>query len=171
MKIAACDPGKTGGFAFIDTDACTIAVVEMPVEAATKSRSLTSPSAVAHLLHAARPDWLFLEEVGTAPGEGAVGAFSFGRGFGRIEGIAAGAMVPVWLVKPAEWKRQLQVPADKCRAVTRAKQLMPSAAAVFHGPRGGVKDGKAEAALIALYGCLKLGVMPKQPLTLVDWPD
>lgn len=170
MVIAGCDPGKSGGFALIDLEQCTMAVVEMPVEAATKSRSLTSPTAVAGLLHAARPDWLFLEEVGTAPGEGAVGAFSFGRGFGRVEGIAAGAQVPVWLVRPAEWKRQLQVPADKGRAVTRAKQLMPAAAAAFHGPRGGVKDGKAEAALIALYGALKLGAMPKRPLTLVDWP-
>jgi crossover junction endodeoxyribonuclease RuvC len=170
VKILGIDPGKSGGVALIDTTAWTIAVIDMPVEAATKSRDLTSPTALAAYFHASEADYLFLEEVGTQPGEGAVGAFSFGRGFGRIEGVAAGAMISVWLVRPQEWKRALQVPADKGRSVTRAKQLIPGAASSFVGPRGGTKDGRAEAALIAFYGCLKLQQAPSKPLTLVEFP-
>lgn len=170
MRVMGVDPGKAGGLALIDTELFTVAVCDMPVEAATKSRDLASPTGLAQAVHACAPDYLFLEEVGSQPGEGAVGAFSFGRGFGRIEGVAAGALVPVWLVRPQEWKRQLQVPADKGRSVTRAKQLLPSASPAFHGPRGGTKDGRAEAALIAFYGCLKLQQVPNKPLVLVEFP-
>jgi crossover junction endodeoxyribonuclease RuvC len=170
-RILGIDPGMSGGVALIDTEAFTLAVTDMPVEAATKSRNLTSPTGLASAILAASPDYLFLEEVGVRPGEGAVGAFSFGRGFGRIEGVAAGALVPVWLLRPQEWKRALQVPAEKERAVTRAKQLFPVAAAAFTGPRGGLKDGRAEACLIAFYGCLKLHQVPTKPLTLVEFPS
>jgi crossover junction endodeoxyribonuclease RuvC len=169
-RVIGIDPGKSGGVALIDTEALTLAVVDMPVEAATKSRDLTSPTGLAALIHAAAPDYLFLEEVGVRPGEGAVGAFSFGRGLGRIEGVAAGALVPVWMVRPQEWKRALQVPAEKERAVTRAKQLFPVAASAFSGPRGGLKDGRAESCLIAFYGCLKLQQVPTKPLSLVEFP-
>jgi crossover junction endodeoxyribonuclease RuvC len=170
VRVLGIDPGKSGGVALIDTDALTVAVVDMPVEATTKSRELTSPSGLAAHFHACAADYLFLEEVGVLPGEGAVGAFSFGRGFGRIEGVAAGALIPVWLVRPQEWKRQLQVPAEKGRSVTRAKQLLPAAAPPFSGPRGGLKDGRAEACLIAFYGCLKLQQVPTKPLSLVEFP-
>jgi crossover junction endodeoxyribonuclease RuvC len=170
MRVLGIDPGKSGGLALIDTEALTIAVTDMPVEAATKSRELTSPTGVSAAFLLLMPDYCFLEEVWAQPGEGAVGAFSFGRGFGRLEGVAAGASVPVWLVRPQTWKAALQVPADKGRSVTRAKQLIPAAAPAFAGPRGGTKDGRAEAALIAFYGCLKMQQPPSKPLTLVGFP-
>lgn len=170
MRIIGIDPGMKGALALIDTELCTLAVIDMPVEAATKSRMLTSPSGVAKALHDTAPDALFLEEVGVQPGEGAVGAFSFGRGVGRIEGCAAGAMVSLWPIKPQEWKSRMNVPKDKVQAVTRAVQLFPSAASAFKGPRGGMKDGRAEAALIALFGCIKLGCTPSKPLSLVEFP-
>lgn len=170
MRVLGVDPGMSGGLALIDTELLTIAVTDMPVEAATKSRKLASPVGLAGLFHAAAPDYVFLEEVGVRPGEGAVGAFSFGRGFGRIEGVAAGALVSVWHVRPQAWKSALLVPAEKDRAVTRAKQLIPCAAKAFEGPRGGLKDGRAEACLIAFYGCLKMQAAPSKPLSLVEFP-
>ncbi len=164
MRIAGCDPGVQGGVAVIDTDHCTLQVIDMPVELMSKSRYLTCPSDLAELFSAWTVDHLFVEEVGVRQGEGAVGAFSFGRGLGRIEGVAAAQALSVWLVRPQVWKAQLNVPAEKARAVARAKQLLPKCHAQFLGPRGGVKDGRAEAALIALYGCLKLGRTPAKPL-------
>jgi len=44
-------------------------------------------------------------------------------------------------------KRQMKV-----AAVQVAQRVFPMAAAQFVGPRGGLLDGRAEAALIAEYG-------------------
>jgi len=171
VRILGVDPGIGGALALIDTEALTLAITDMPVEASTKGRNLASPSGLAACFHACGADHLFLEEVGVRPGEGAVGAFSFGRGYGRIEGVAAGSIVSLWPVKPQLWKSTLHVPADKTQAVTRAKQLFPVAVKAFEGPRGGLKDGRAEAAMIAFYGCLKLQAVPSKPLTLVEFPS
>jgi crossover junction endodeoxyribonuclease RuvC len=169
-RVMGIDPGAKGGVALIDTEALTLAVSDIPVEAATKGRMLASSIGLASVFGACAPDYLFLEEVGVRPEEGAVGAFSFGRGFGRIEGVGAGFGVSVWLVRPQVWKAATHTPKDKTQAVTRAKQLFPSAHAAFHGVRGGLKDGRAEAALIAFYGCLKLGLVPSKPLRLIEFP-
>jgi hypothetical protein len=171
-RILGVDPGISGALALVDTVNCTLAVMDMPTDAATKSRQLASGLDIAEAIRRGEIDHAFCEEVGVKPGEGAVGAFSFGRGFGRIEGVLAGALVPYSLVRPQEWKRRIGAPADKKQSVTRAKQLFPSAAAAgaFSGPRGGLKDGRAESAMIALYGTMKLGFQLAGPLMLVDWP-
>lgn len=170
MIILGIDPGISGGVVRLDTEACTLAAIDMPVEPSTKGRSLTSALLLTNLMETAGADYLILEEVGVRPAEGAVGAFSFGRGFGRIEGVAAGAKINLWPVKPAEWKRVTQTPADKSRAVARAFQLFPHCTGIFLGPRKGIKDGRAEAALLAFYGALKLGCVPKFPITPVEFP-
>ena len=62
-----------------------------------------------------------------------------------------------------------KVPADKELAVKMAERFFPCAreAGIFHGPRGGLIDGPAEAGLIALYGVLHNGIKLTKPLTLV----
>jgi crossover junction endodeoxyribonuclease RuvC len=112
---------------------------------------------------------VFVEEVGVQPGEGAVGAFSFGRGYGRIEGVVQTLRIALTLVKPQVWKPKLGAPRDKVQSVSRARQLMPSAAGAFVGPRGGLLDGLAEAAMIALYGCLSFGLVPPRALQHVEF--
>ena len=171
MKVLGIDPGNSGALALIDTEACTLAVVDMPLEVWTKGRSITSASGLGDILRHVQPDQAFVEHVGVRPGEGAVGAFSFGRGLGRIEGVLATLLAPLWLIRPAEWKGKTNTPADKKQAVTRAEQLFPSAKSVFRGPKGGVKDGRAEAAILAFFGCLKLGMTPSRPLKLVEFPE
>lgn len=169
MRILGCDPGISGALALIDTVEHTLSVIDMPTEATTKSRKLVSPAAMRDFLIKADPDAIFLEEVGVRPGEGAVGAFSFGRGFGRMEGVAAGALVQVWLARPQEWKRVTSTPADKTRAAARAYQIFPRCRDLLTGPRGGLKDGRCEAAIIAFYGCLKLGQVPTKPLVPLEF--
>uniref|UniRef100_A0AB74UHB5 Uncharacterized protein n=1 Tax=Caulobacter phage BL57 TaxID=3348355 RepID=A0AB74UHB5_9VIRU len=66
--------------------------------------------------------------------------------------MAAGTRCTLWMIKPQDWKRVTQTPADKSRAFARALQLFPRASGIFLGPRGGKKDGRAEAALLAFYG-------------------
>jgi crossover junction endodeoxyribonuclease RuvC len=66
-----------------------------------------------------------------------------------IEGVAAGMRIPYSLVIPQTWKKALGVPADKNAARARACQLFPNMASKFARVKD---DGRAEAALIALFG-------------------
>ena len=54
-------------------------------------------------------------------------------------------------VSPAQWKRELKVPADKIEACLRAEVLFPHDRDKLRGTKGGRADGKAEAAMIALF--------------------
>jgi hypothetical protein len=72
---------------------------------------------------------------------------------GWLAGVLASRSVPLTLVPPVRWKRALGVSKDKdgCRA--RASQLLPKAAHQWPLRK---HDGRAEAALIALYGAREL---------------
>ncbi len=91
----------------------------------------------------------FLEQAGAMPRQGVTSMFSFGKVYGAILGIVAANFLPLTLVHPTRWKRAMGVPKAKDGARARASQLLPRAA----GNWSLVKhDGRAEAALIALYG-------------------
>lgn len=126
----------------------------------SKSKRRVDAAGVAAVLRSLLPiDHAHLEKVGAMPGEGAVGAFSFGRGVGSIEGALAAFAVPLTTVPPGVWKNALRCPADKGKARARASELFPTMAQ--HWPQ--VKDdGKAEAALIGLYGL-------RVDATAIDW--
>ena len=96
----------------------------------------------------------YIEQVSTRPGEGRVSAFKFGYVSGGLRGLVAYAGVPVAMVTPQKWKKFFELPADKEAAVDHASSLFPEIAHTFRGPRGGIKDGLAEAALISYYGYL-----------------
>lgn len=143
-------------------------IVDMPTFefTTTKNRIKIDPFGVVREMQAQPLANLYIEEVNASPQMGVVSAFSFGEGKGVLLGVAAAMGVPTTLVKPTQWKKQMRVPADKRAAVQRASQLFPAVASLFKGPRGGVFDGRAEAALIALYGAMELGRSPTSPVTL-----
>jgi crossover junction endodeoxyribonuclease RuvC len=99
-----------------------------------------------------------LEAVSAMPGQGVSSMFSFGRVYGSIEAALAAARIPYDSVTPSVWKRALSIPAAKDGAVLRADQLLPASAHLWRGPRGGLMDGRAEAALLAYYGLRSSGV-------------
>jgi crossover junction endodeoxyribonuclease RuvC len=99
----------------------------------------------------------WIERVGAMPGQGVASMFSFGRAVGAVEGVVAALAIPVSYVAPPAWRRALQVPAGKDGSRLRASQLMPAYAAAW---RRACDDGRAEAALIALYGMTQGGASP-----------
>ena len=101
-----------------------------------------------------------------APYHGTGSKLAAREGKGLIVGAAAALGIATTQVKPAAWKKSLRIPADKRAAVARATQLLPTLGGLFKGPRGGVFDGRAEAALIALYGAMEQGRTPTAPVTL-----
>ena len=152
MTILGIDPGLDGALALLDCRGKVIEIVDMPtveIIVNKKKRRQIPPTLLANTIEKLAPSVAFLEHVGMRPGEGALGAFSFGRSFGMLEGVLAALQIPTTLVFPAVWKRALGVPADKGGARMKAMSLFPEVAEMFKRVRD---DGRSEAALIALYG-------------------
>ena len=156
MILMGADPGLSGALAFLDTDSGDLEILDMPtLKAGTGGKRIIDLATLAREIDA-RSDYVrhaFVEAVSTRPGEGAVGAFSFGQGFGALCGIIVANFIPRTFVRPAVWKKALGVPAAKDAARDRASQLLPQHAAQWARVKD---DGRAEAALIAYYGSKKL---------------
>lgn len=145
--IVGVDPGMHGGVAWLDDFGRLIEVRDLP----TVKREGLLPAVLAAWLREdnRHPHTAWIEQVGSRPGEGASRAFNFGRGYGQLEGVMAALGIPVKFVSPAVWKRALRVTADKSSSRARAAQLWPGLAGTFARVKD---DGRAEAALIGLYG-------------------
>jgi crossover junction endodeoxyribonuclease RuvC len=150
MTILGIDPGLSGALALLRPDGA-LAVHDMPTLQAGKRREIDEIE-LARLIDAAGPiERAVLEQVGVRPGEGAVGAFSFGRGYGLIRGILRAHFVPVVDVTPQRWHRAMGIKAGAGKDASRAlaKELFQHQAELFARVKD---DGRAEAALIALWG-------------------
>jgi crossover junction endodeoxyribonuclease RuvC len=146
--IIGCDPGIHGAIAWLSDAGHLIEVRDLPV-AKANGKSELMPAALADMLRERPATHAFVERVAARPGAGVSGMFNFGRNFGQIEGVLAALGVPVSLVAPSKWKAALRLPADKSAARLRAAQLWPGLAGTFARVKD---DGRAEAALLGLYG-------------------
>lgn len=165
-RVLAADPGKTGTLALIDTDVWTISLLDMPQKPGTGGKITVSPAGVARAVDAARPDHTIIEDVTSSPQMGVTSAFSFGRSLGILEGACAACSM-LTKVRPQVWKSATKTPRDKNDARRRAMQLMPAAYDWFTRAED---DGRAEAALLALYGVIMmLKTAPPRPLTLAPF--
>jgi crossover junction endodeoxyribonuclease RuvC len=155
--VCGVDPGLSGALAFYDVENGDLEVLDMPtLKAGTGGKRIVDIDALATAI-SSRADYVshaFIEQVGTRPGEGAVGAFSFGEGFGALKGVVVANLIPRTFVRPNVWKKALGVPAEKDGARSRASQLLPRHAHYWARVKD---DGRAESALIALYGARQLG--------------
>jgi len=161
--IAGFDPGLSGALFFLASNSTTGEAVDMPVHllerGGRKTRDLDIAGLV-EILSSRRPDHAFVEQVGAMPGQGVSSTFAFGKCYGAILGVLAALSIPITLVPAVRWKRALGVQKSKDAARARASQLLPAAAAQW-GLRK--HDGRAEAALLALYGARQLHGSPAPP--------
>lgn len=148
--ICGIDPGRAGAIAWLSEAGHLVEVRDLPV---TKEGLM--PAVLAEWLRERTVTHAFLERVAARPGAGVSGMFNFGRGYGQIEGVLAAAGVPVSLVTPSKWKADLRLPADKSASRARAARLWPGLAGCFSRVKD---DGRAESALLGLYGCNTLRV-------------
>jgi crossover junction endodeoxyribonuclease RuvC len=132
-------------------------VEDIPVLAdAPASRRTINGTLLAELVFKSHATRAFVEMVGPHPGEGAVGAFAFGRSRGIVEGVLAAAGIPIIWIAPAQWKRIVGIPPGKEGAKDAARS---KAIALWRGEAtrfARVKDhGRAKAALIGVAGLLR----------------
>jgi len=144
--IIGIDPGVTGWIVAVDSDRIAWAA-PMP----------DSEDGLARLLreHVDLP--AFVERQHAVHGQGLSSTFTTGCNYGRILGVLAGLGMRRELVRSQDWQRVMLrgEPPSKGKDLkityTRvAERLWPTVP--FRGPRGGLLDGKAAAALIAEYG-------------------
>jgi len=148
------DPGLSGALALYIPATDTLHVGDVPIHEIKRGKQ-TKREVDVHRLVAIFRDCavhrpiVWIEQVGTMPGEGPVGAFTFGRTVGILTGVAIAMDLVLERVTPQVWKRGLNVLADKDAARARASALLPRHAHCWPLKK---HDGRAEAALIALYG-------------------
>lgn len=182
--ILGIDPGLDGALAFYDPRSGALEVQDMPTvsfkrrararggealfagidedapeAAAPKSakarlvRRVDAAGLAGAILVNGEVDVAFVEFVSASPQMGVTSAFNFGCGYGQVLGVLAGRGIPYTAVPPAVWKVRLSVPREKSAARARASQLLPKHAHLWPLAK---HDGRAEAALIALYGSKNL---------------
>lgn len=155
MKILGIDPGLTGAIAATDTRAGTLEIHDMPTMlhgVARTARQVIDEGTVLALfqLYAGMGYRdAVLESVGGLPGQSAPAAFNFGRGYGVLRMGLTAAGIALHPAAPATWKQHMRVPKDKKAARQRASELLPTHAHLWPLVK---HDGRAEAALLALYG-------------------
>lgn len=156
MRVLGIDPGISGALVLIDTDAGTVACEPMPVKKERKSdggwRSLVDEDRLVDIIVGWAPDVSWIEDVYSRKGEGPVGAFSFGQSKGVLRGALAGCRVPRRYVSPNKWKTDLKVGDTGFLITLRCNKLFPACAALLKS------EGKREAAMITLWGCLDLAL-------------
>jgi crossover junction endodeoxyribonuclease RuvC len=154
--ILAIDLGAAGALASLSADGDLIEVVDMPVlRDGPNSRPTVNASLLAPTVRRWDPRHAFIEYVGARPGEGAVGAFAFGRSRGIIEGVLGAHGISItWITAPS-WKRTLGLSfASKDAARSEAIRRWPAHAEMFARAKD---DGRAEAALIGVAGVMRNG--------------
>lgn len=156
--ILGLDPGLSGALAFLADDGA-VAVEDMPVLQLTrggKNKREIDLTALARLIDERAADIVhaYVEQAGAMPGQGSTSMFAFGKAYGVALGIIAANFVPITTVSPVRWKKAMAVPKGKDAARARASQLLPRSARLWPLVK---HDGRAEAALLALYGARQIG--------------
>jgi crossover junction endodeoxyribonuclease RuvC len=156
-RILGIDIGARGAVAVVTRAGELIDVSDMPcLNDGPAGRRAVNAALLAETIARAHASKAFVELVGSRPGEGAVGAFAFGRSRGVVEGVLGALSVPLALIAPAAWKRTARLPAGRSGAKDAARSAAiarwPGKAALFARVKD---DGRAEAALIAVAGLLR----------------
>jgi len=155
MVVLGIDLGVNGAIAVLE-EGSLISVHDMPTlkDGPVARRTVNAPL-LAEIIATSHATMAYVEHVGVRPGEGAVGAFAFGRSRGVVEGVCAGLAVPCVFITSPTWKRIVGIAPGKLGAKDAARskaiQRWPASADLFKLVK---HDGRAEACLIAYAGGL-----------------
>jgi len=139
------DPGASGAIALIDDSQKIYLLEDYPgneVLASSIIRGIFNKWSNFDGLYAA------IEKAHAMPKQGVKSMFSFGMNYGSWLGIISAFEIPVITITPHQWQKGVISKAqDKKPSIAAASRMFPQA--ILTGPRGGKKDGRADALLIA----------------------
>jgi crossover junction endodeoxyribonuclease RuvC len=152
MIFIGIDPGKSGAIACIKDDREIILVRDYPgdvhgcVDIVDKiiSKSDTIPR-----MHIGKFIQAAIERAQSMPKQGVRSMFNYGVNYGDWRGCLASPKIPFEHPTPQMWRKGLitTMGTAKNPSMDAARRLFPEAE--LYGPRGGARDGRAEALLIA----------------------
>ena len=144
MLYLGIDPGQTGAIAAINSSLEVIFLEDYPGDEIGISVLLKK----IQKHHKNLVPYAALEKVHAMPKQGVSSTFKFGTNYGMWRGALAAYAIPFFNPTPQAWQKGVISRAqDKKPALAAARRLFPSAE--LTGPRGGAKDGRADALLIA----------------------
>jgi len=151
MIVYGIDPGLSGAIALYRPSDGWLEVHDMPTLTSANGKTELNHHRILDIMQREgdEPQMCVLERVGARPGQGVTSMWRFGQVFGALEMAIAAAEMPMQYVTPAVWKRFFGLAACKDAARGVAIQRFPAMAGAFARKKD---DGRAEAALIALYG-------------------
>lgn len=140
--VLGIDPGVTGGIAFLWPDSKIVAVDIPTVDGEVDVYQLTTD------IKFFNPRVAIVERASARPGQGVSSTFRYGAAYGALRACCATLGISHHLVSPTKWKKHFALDKDKEKSRGLAIRMWPGAKCFSRK-----KDhGKAEAALIALYG-------------------
>ena len=138
--ILGIDPGKSGAFALLNTDDMQVSTYDMPGTLEDK-RALISEIGKVKCCWLERP--FFPRMIGIK------NAVTIAVAYGELKACLFFAGVPTFEVDPSAWKKTMRLSTDKNASRALASQYFPDCSDQWARAKD---DGRAEAALIALYG-------------------
>ena len=150
MVIYGIDPGFSGAVAIWRPDVRVLHIHDMPTLPNAKGKVELDMHTLFDLLAPEDdgPHLAVVEQVAAMRGQGVSSMFRFGQGYGAIQMALAAHKLPTQYIMPAKWKGHFGLTRDKGVSRGLAMQRLPEAAHMFKRAKD---DGRAEAALIALY--------------------
>lgn len=150
------DPGFSGAIASLNSVTGDLHVIDMPVLTNTKGKTEIDHIQLFEALRVPEPRHMqihcYLEFIASRPGQSAPAMFRFGQGYGALEMAIAANRIPVTYITPTQWKKYFGLSSDKGASRGLATKRFPNQADLFTRVKD---DGRAEAALLALFGMEK----------------
>lgn len=151
--IVGIDPGLSGAVAVYDRFEKKLAVAfDMPTFTTPEDgkRYIHPKELHSQLLpYALSTALCVIEDVGPRPDEGVVSVFRFGFVTGAAHGVVASLNIPIFKVRPQIWKSLMNLDHDKNKSRLMAIEKFHASADLFRRKKD---DGRAEAALLAVFG-------------------
>lgn len=147
MHILGIDPGLSGAIATLAQDGTLLALTDLPVIEQERLKWIDGGRFASLLMEIPGPKRAIVERVSAMPKQGVASSFNFGVGYGSVLGVLQAMHIPIKLVTPAKWKRDIGLERDKKASLYRARLHWPTAE--LHLEK---HHGRAEALLIAEYG-------------------
>lgn len=147
MRVLGIDPGLSGAYVLME-DGEPIEWGTMPVMLEGSNKRVNAASLAAQWRDA-YVDKAMMEQVNAMPGQGVTSMFTFGHAAGTVRGVLGALEIPVTMVTPQAWKKQVGLlNKDKDAARSLAIQKWPTWRAL---DKKGEGQAYADAALIATY--------------------
>ena len=153
--ILGIDPGFKGGLSFLCPRDMSVKSYPMPILKDKKSgKTSLDTTKIITLIEDFVPSRMAIERNHSRPGQGVSSSITFGYWSGFFEGHSAGYLMPMTLVPPQVWMKDLfqeKRVGNVKMSVAYCQRLWPNNVWVGTPRSKTPHDGMTDSALIALY--------------------